>query len=76
MKTASGLEALAASVGAIVGMFADAYVPGGITWEIVEGVAGVAAIAVGFVYDGVLGDFIEGIGVGLLGAEVLSFVKK
>ena len=76
MKTASGLEALTASVGAIAGMFADAYVPSSTVSEIAEGVAGVAAIAVGFVYDGYVGDFIEGLGAGLLAGEILSFVKK
>ena len=76
MKTASGLEALTASVGAIAGMFADAYVPDTGMWNVVEGVAGIAMVAVGFIYDGYLGDFIEGLGAGLLAAEVLSLVKR
>jgi len=76
MKAKSGIEALTSAVGAIVGMYADAFVPANVTWEIAEGAAGIGLIAVGFVYDGYVGDFAEGLGAGLVAGEVLSFLKK
>jgi len=76
MKAKSGAEAALAAVGAIGGMYANGYVPKDTMWEIVEGVLGLAAVAAGFYFDGYVGDFVEGLGVGILVAEGLSFIKK
>jgi len=76
MKAKSGAEAALAAIGAVGGMYANGYIPKDTTWEIVEGVLGLAAVAVGFYFDGYVGDFVEGLGVGLLVAEGLTFTKK
>ena len=76
MKVKSGGEAAIAAVGAIAGMYANGYVPKSTMWEVVEAVLGIAAVAVGFYHDGYAGDFVEGLGVGLLVAEGLSFMRK
>ena len=72
MKTKGAIKGMLSGVGTIVGLAGNGFVPNGLVYDIGEAIVALGLIATDFYLDHEAGDFLGGVGLGLLVGEILE----